>query len=345
MATTLQQSAGAATARPWAGIDARLLDDWQRDLPLVSRPFAALGNALGISEAEVIERLSLLHSDGIVARVGGVIRPNTLGASTLAAIAVRDLAVEEIAGLLAEYPGINHIYLRENVVNLWFVVTGPELAYVEETLESVGRRTGLAVLDLRLEQPYHIDLGFGLRDSRRRQHSSDWSLEEAPDVSLLDAWDRALAQTLADGLPLIERPFDDIGNRLGLSEADVLARLDRLVRMRVVPRVGVIVRHRALGWRSNAMVVWDVEPEDTTRAGRLLSSVPGVNLCYRRTRYPRAWPYNLYCMVHARSRDEALEIITTATETAGLRDHPRQILFSVRCFKQTGAFLALREVH
>jgi DNA-binding Lrp family transcriptional regulator len=140
-------------------------------------------------------------------------------------------------------------------------------------------------------------------------------------------------------LPLGPYPFRSIAEALGRSEASVIARLTQLRAAEVITRLGVIVRHRALGWRSNAMVVWDVSPDGIDRAGATLAAIPGVNLCYRRTRLKGEWPYNLYCMVHAKARADALKIITLASEAARLTDCPRQILFSSRCFKQTGAML------
>ncbi len=319
----------------------RLLDEWQRDFPLVPRPFAVIGKNLGVCEATVIAALKTLQAEGAISRVGGVVRPNTLGASTLAALAAPDDQTEPIAALLSAEPGVNHVYLRENAWNLWFVVTGPDRAYVDEVLRRVSQLTGLSVLDLRLERPYHIDLGFDLRTRNANK------LHQRPFVSSLHAAyvprciDRALVQILTQGLPLVSEPFARIGDVLELTEGEVLERLLVLVAVGIVPRIGIIVRHRALGWRSNAMVVWDL-PEDTIdHAGETLATAPGITLCYRRTRYDRAWPYNLYCMVHARSREEALHMIDQAAAHAGLTACPRQVLFSLRCYKQTGALLAL----
>ena len=318
-------------------LQARLLEDWQRGLPLIERPYAAMAAAIGTSEYAVLSALRELQAAGSISRVGGVVRPNTLGASTLAAIAVPDLETESVAAMLNAEAGINHVYLRENEINLWFVVTGPDTAYVARVLQRVGERTGRQVLDLRLQRAFHIDLGFSLDDPGYGRHVAPAAVTQASFVS--EDADRALVQSLTDGLPLSPTPFADIARRLNRSEGDVLARLTTLVAAGVVPRIGVIVRHRALGWRSNAMVVWDVPPADIERIGTVLAAQPGINLCYQRTRYPQAWAYNLYCMVHARSRDEALDLLARASAAAGIAALPRRILFSLRCYKQTGALL------
>ena len=319
-------------------VDVQLLEKWQRDLPLVRRPFAVLAENLGTDESEIIERLARLQNSGIVARVGGVVRPNTLGASTLAALAAPDFEVEDVAAQIAAEPGINHIYLRENDWNIWFVATGPDRASVDESLRRVSQRTGLQVLDIRLEKPYHIDLGFTLTGCKAATPEPTSAHELEPFNPR--PGDRQLAQCMTSGLPLVPRPFEVLAQRLDLREEHVIQRIKELCDFGVFPRIGVIVRHRALGWCSNAMVVWDVPPEDVDRKGAALATSPGVNLCYRRTRYPQAWPYNLYCMIHAKSREDALKLLEEASASVGLDKYPRKILFSLRCFKQTGAMVA-----
>jgi DNA-binding Lrp family transcriptional regulator len=319
----------------------RLLEEWQRAFPLVSRPFAVIASRLRIGEGGVLEILERLQAEGAISRVGGVVRPNTLGASTLAAIAAPELQVGSVAAILSAEPGVNHVYLRENDRNLWFVVTGPDRAYVDQALRRIADRTGYRVLDLRLETPYHIDLGFTLTGGDVHKIAQAEAEHAQRTAYAPHPADRELVQMLTLGLPLIPQPFKHIADLLDRSEKEVIDRLKVLTAAGIVPRIGVIVRHRALGWRANAMVIWDVPPSDVDRAGKSLATAPGINLCYRRTRYPREWPYNLYCMVHARSREEALDKLIQAQTRAGLEAYPRQVLFSLRCYKQTGAMLAL----
>lgn len=324
-----------------AMLEEQLLDNWQRDFPLVRRPFADMAKVLGFREEDVLAGLQALRERGVISRVGGVVKPNTLGASTLAAMAVPNLQAGYVAEQLTMEPGINHIYLRESDWNLWFVVTGPNREYIDSVLTRIAHVTGFRVLDLRLERPFHIDLGFSLNRDHMRPVRHEILKEAGPLNYELMPGDRELVQVLTDGLALVPRPFQAVAAQLARSEDDVIGRLRTLTSMGVVPRMGVIVRHRALGWRSNAMVVWDVPEHDVERAGLALAATPGINLCYRRTRYEGSWPYNLYCMVHAKARDDALRILQSATAAATLSELPRKILFSLRCFKQTGALLSL----
>jgi DNA-binding Lrp family transcriptional regulator len=154
---------------------------------------------------------------------------------------------------------------------------------------------------------------------------------------VIDDRDRDLLEALAAGLPLVPRPYAVLGAAVGLEEAEAIASVRRLIDIGVIKRFGVIVRHRELGYRANAMVVWNVPDSGVAEAGRRLAALPYVTLCYRRPRVPPEWPYNLFCMIHGRSRPEVEALVEQATEAAALASVPRSILFSRRCFKQRGA--------
>lgn len=144
-------------------IDRRLLSDFQRGFPLVDRPFAVLGDQLGIAEDEVIARLDRLRRHGAVSRLGAVVRPNAAGASTLAAMAVPPAALDRVAAQVSACPEVNHNYQRDHRLNLWFVVAADSREQVVAVLNDIARRTGIEVLDLPMVQDFHIDLGFPIQ--------------------------------------------------------------------------------------------------------------------------------------------------------------------------------------
>jgi DNA-binding Lrp family transcriptional regulator len=320
-------------------LDVRLLEEFQRDLPLVPHPFAAMAAQLGCDEAEVIARLSRLQSAGAVARVGATVRPNTAGASTLAALSVPEDRLDEVAELVGAEPGVNHSYLREHDWNLWFVATASDRAALAALLTRIGQATGLQVLDLPLVRPFNIDLGFRLEGPR---HSA--GMGATPDLTLLTEADRPLLAALSRGLPLVPQPFAAVGAALNRTGAEVIDRIATLSRAGILTRVGVIVRHRPLGWTSNAMVTFDLPPDRIETAGRALAAHPGVTLCYQRRTVPGVWDWGLFCMIHGRSRAESLGILTAALTLPELHGARHQVLFSLRCFKQTGAHLTRAEV-
>ncbi len=315
-------------------IDQRLLDEFQRDFPLVPQPFQEIAAALDLSDVQVLTRLHALLRDGRIARVGGTVRPNTAGASTLAAMAIPEDRLGAVAARIGQEAGVNHSYLRENDWNLWFVATAPNGAALEDSLDAIRRDTGLEVLDLRLRRPFNIDLGFRLSGARKTTPRRG-----EPDVTAFEETDRPLLHAMSQGMPLVARPYEDMAAHLGWSEDGVIARLEVLLRAGILTRIGVIVRHRSVGWSSNAMVVWKVPADRMMAAGEALAQHPGVTLCYERVTVPGVWEYNLYSMIHARSRSEAQEILKTASALPELAGIPHQPLFSVRCFKQTGAVL------
>lgn len=144
-------------------IERRLLNDFQHDFPLSPTPYADIARELGVSEAEVLATLTSLQQQGAVSRVGAVLRPNTVGVSTLAAMAVPNAELETVAALVSAFPEVNHNYEREHSLNLWFVVTAPDSARLQQVLDDIASRSGYEVLPFPLLEDYHIDLGFDLK--------------------------------------------------------------------------------------------------------------------------------------------------------------------------------------
>lgn len=142
--------------------DLELLDAVQRDFPFASRPFAAVAAALGRDETSVIERLAKLEESGVISRFGAVLDHRSVGASTLAAMAVPEDRIDEVAEFVNGCEGVNHNYARENRFNLWFVVTGRDRTAVDSALDNIRARFDLPLLDLPMERAYTIDTGFPL---------------------------------------------------------------------------------------------------------------------------------------------------------------------------------------
>ena len=157
---------------------------------------------------------------------------------------------------------------------------------------------------------------------------------------VLNETDRELIAAIQQGLPLASRPYARVAAQLGLGEAEVIARLKQLQDAGMIKRMGVVVRHRALGYRANAMVVWDVPDSELERVGRLLAAERCVTLCYQRPRRLPDWPYNLFCMIHGRERGAVLRRLAQIIEFHGLQSIAHSVLFSSRSFKQRGAHYA-----
>lgn len=154
---------------------------------------------------------------------------------------------------------------------------------------------------------------------------------------MIDVIDRQLIELLQNGLPLVTRPYAVIAEQLKLNEDEVLSRLSKLKKLGVIKRLGVIVNHRQLGYKANAMVVFDVPDVLVKQIGEHISQFSFVNLCYQRPRQGELWPYNLYCMIHGKNREKVLQQLQHLTESCGLGQFKTEVLFSKQCFKQRGA--------
>ncbi|MDP3332824.1 MAG: AsnC family transcriptional regulator [Methylococcaceae bacterium] len=160
---------------------------------------------------------------------------------------------------------------------------------------------------------------------------------------MIDDLDQRLLSAIQQGLPMSPRPYAQLGAQIGLSESEVLARLTALKQAGLIKRLGVIVKHRQLGYRANAMVVWDIPDEQVQHIGQLISRLEFVNLCYRRPRHGATWPYNLFCMIHGKSKETVLQQLALLEQACHTHAFPKQVLFSRRCFKQRGAIYTKSE--
>ncbi len=160
------------------------------------------------------------------------------------------------------------------------------------------------------------------------------------DAYTLDSADRRLIEAIQEGLPLTTRPYAAIGRDIGMSEAQVINRLQNLLVHGFIKRLGVVVRHHELGYNANAMVVWDIADSSIDSIAIRLKSFDFVTLCYQRPRRLPDWPYNLFCMIHGRSREKVLEHVQQLVTELELDNDPHQVLFSRRRFKQCGARFA-----
>lgn len=318
-------------------LELHVLNDYQRDFPLVPAPYLAVARALGVTEESVLQTLRNLQATGAVSRVGAIFRPHRIGHSALAAMSVPQQRLEEAARLVNQRPEVNHNYEREHAYNLWFVVTAEDEPSVLQVLRELELQTGCRALYLPMLEDYHIDLGFSLTaaaDKPVRRSTPD--RQGASPLLLTDA-DRGLIAALQDGLALVSRPYAALAKAAGMAEEAVLARLQNFLDEDVIKRFGVVVRHHELGFRANAMVVWDIPDEQVAQLGLCVGEAEGVTLCYRRPRRLPEWRYNMFSMIHGKDRDSVCRLIEKLRNECGLTRFDYDILFSKRRFKQQGA--------
>jgi DNA-binding Lrp family transcriptional regulator len=158
---------------------------------------------------------------------------------------------------------------------------------------------------------------------------------------ILDDTDRAVVRATQAGLPLVGRPYAEVAAALGLAAEDLMCRMQRMLDLGVIRRIAAVPNHHALGYTANGMTVWDVVDAQVDELGRRVGALPCVSHCYRRPRHLPDWPYNLFAMVHGRSREEVEEKTRAIAAVLGDACRAHEVLYSTRILKKTG--LRLKE--
>lgn len=151
---------------------------------------------------------------------------------------------------------------------------------------------------------------------------------------MIDQKDLDLLKIAQDGVQMTMRPYQVLGDKMGLSEQEVIVRLCALQEEGIIRRFAATIGHRALGIVANAMIAWKAEPNDLEKAGMLFASVDEVTHCYERAT-AEDWPYNLYTMIHSKSRDDCLNIADRLSQRSGIGEY--RVLFSEFEYKKTSA--------
>lgn len=160
------------------------------------------------------------------------------------------------------------------------------------------------------------------------------------DLPAIDFTDRAIVLATQHGLPLVPRPYHAIAEKLGIDAEEVMARMRRMEETGVIRRIGVVPNHYAIGYRANGMSVWDVPDECIDELGERVGNLEFVSHCYRRPRKLPQWPYNMFAMVHGKTRDEVEAKVAAIAALLGEHARAHEILYSTRILKKTGLRIA-----
>ncbi len=156
----------------------------------------------------------------------------------------------------------------------------------------------------------------------------------------IDAIDRRVIAATQAGLPLTPEPYAEIARQTGLSEAEVIARMQAMRDRGIIRRVALAPNHYALGMVANGMSVWDLDDDRARDLGAKVGALDFVSHCYLRPR-AEGWPYNLFAMIHGKTRDEVEAKRAEIAALLGEACRESDILYSTRILKKTG--MRLRE--
>lgn len=304
--------------------DRSLLDHLQGAVPVTERPFAAIGTECGLPEDEVLTRLRRLKEEKIIRQISAIFDTRSLGyASSLIAARIDPAKVDSAAAVINQHPGVSHNYLRNHEFNLWYTIAVAPTSRLglEQTANLLHRESGaestrlLPTLKL-----FKIGVRFDVGGTRAPDAKSAPAYTEArrTDTSPLDDTEIAFVRLMQRDLALVPDPFVSIAKELGVPLAELQEMHQRFLSTGRMRRFAAVLGHRKAGFGANAMGVW-AGPEDDgelERLGSTMAAFQAVSHCYRRPSYPD-WPYNLFTMVHGRSREECektLDAIRQATE-------------------------------
>jgi len=149
---------------------------------------------------------------------------------------------------------------------------------------------------------------------------------------MIDKIDKKVIRLIQGDLPVDPRPFAILADRIGLTEAQFIARIKDLKKRGIIRRFGATLRHQEAGFSSNAMVAWVVPDQRIDKVGKILADFKEVTHCYQR-RPQGDWPYNLYTMIHGSNRDQCFQIAARMSRSADIDEY--KLLFSEKEFRKT----------
>jgi DNA-binding Lrp family transcriptional regulator len=325
---------GAAV--PLDETDKQLLNLMQGRFPLVERPFAVVAEEAGLSEAEVLQRIQRLLEKRIIREITPIFDTRALGYQSMLVAAKVDAAhPHRAAQVINSHPGVTHNYLRNHDFNLWFTIAvEPDSRLgLQGTLDVIAERTGAeSIRQLPTLRLFKIRMDLEMEkgtDALAQAGDASEPMELEP-IALSDE-DIATIRGTQGPMEVRADAYAPAAERLGISETDVLARLDSLRERGGLRRVAAILYHRRAGFSANGMGVWAVPEDAILETGKRMAAFRGISHCYQRPTYAD-WPYSVFTMAHGRSKEECDAILDSIAEQTGIAE--RATLYSSTEFKK-----------
>lgn len=325
----------APTAEELDLLDRKICNHLQGSFPMVAQPFAAIAEALGTDEEDVLRRITRLKRLNVIRQISAIFDTRKLGyKSTLVAMRFAPEDLLRGAHAVNEHPGVSHNYERDHPYNLWFTIAVPPDRDLEATVRRLGEQAGAqATLLLPTLRLFKIGVNFDMV-SGEGASTDAVAVRPTGGLTTLDPPNEqeiAFIRALQQDLPLESRPFRRAAEALGTSEDEVLAIAERMRQRGQLRRVAAVLHHRRAGFRANGMGVWIVPEDRVEELGPVMGAFPQVSHCYRRPTYPD-FPYNVYTMIHAKSREACEQVAQAIAARTGLTDYA--MLYSTREFKK-----------
>lgn len=330
-------------------VDRNLLDAVQAGIPLVERPYRTLGEGLGLSEGDVLERIARLKADSVIRNIGAIFDTVRLGyRSSLVGFRLREERIDEAAALINAHPGVSHNYLRSFAFsdgyrpasycpyNVWFTLAvEPESRFgLEDSVAVLAQEAGaeaarlfpaLRIFKIGVRLDMDADAA-----GARKEEGAFFTGNGASGHGVCPT-ERRIVQVLQYDLALTAEPFREAARECELSVEALLAGARELLQRKIMRRFAAILNHRKAGYTGNVMAAWPVPEEQVETVGLQMAQFRAVSHCYQRPTFPE-WPFSLFTMVHQKSREACEETVATISRETGISDYA--MLWTVREFKK-----------
>ena len=325
-------------------VDRKLLNIIQSSFPLVEEPFQNIGDALGLSASEVIDRTQAAKDKNVVRQISAIFDTRRLGYKTvLVAMRLPAEKLDSGAHIINEHPGVSHNYARNGPFNLWFTVAVPPDKSLEETVEDMARRTGAESYRLmptirffKIGVNFDMVTGEGAADDYYSPdgYKNDGSdgMQDFKRVEPVTDFEVRVIRELQEDLSLVPAPFGPMAEALGISQQELFDVADDFQRRGIMRRYSAVLHHRRAGFKANAMGVWKVPPERSVEVGNIMARSKWVTHCYERPTFPD-WQYTHFSMIHATSKEKCNEVVAEISQATGISDY--MLLYSTREYKKT----------
>ena len=315
--------------------DKELLNEIQWTFPLVTRPFDAIAKKFDTTPEIIKEKLNNLKEIGVLRQLSAIFDTRKLGyTSSLVAMEIEHDKLDYVASQINRHPGVSHNYERDHQFNLWFTLAVPPGADLNAELEKFNVLKGIKkVRMLPTLQLFKIGVKLDLVDDKKHEIAPTEEKKEIKNIKFEPTeQDKDFIRELQKDMEIIDEPFVQAANNLGITEDELFAKMKHYESMGVLRRFAAILRHRQVGFTANGMIVWKVPEGRITSVGETLGSFPQVSHCYERPTYDD-WPYNVFSMIHCKTHDEAYDVAKTIQNQINVDEY--KILFSSREFKKT----------
>ncbi len=309
-----------------------ILYELQKNFPLVERPFETMAKSLNIDENEVIDTVKKAKEEGIIRQISAIYDTKRLGyESSLVAFEVDKADINGAVEILNSHPGISHNYERDHRFNIWFTIALPpdsrfKLQKSVELLAELSKAKEFIILPtLKL-----FKIMVKMDTTGKASKKESLKKREYKDMKLSSLHKEIIKYTQED-LKISKEPFKESIEKIGLDYDRFFSILNELKSAGVMRRYAAILAHRKAGFKANAMVVWDIDEKKADEIGEKVASFSAVSHCYLRPKFDN-WPYNLFSMIHAKTKDEIDEIVKEIKSEIEYEDN--LYLYSTREFKK-----------